>query len=101
MAKFPSFESILQASQKTISRFPLETIITILGTVFAILLSEERNDTNENFYTKSIMCCSLCLVLFLSVSLYFSATHKNSWIRFLISLILGGLVTAFIFSFSE
>lgn len=101
MAKFPSFESILQASQKTISRFPLETILTILGTVFAILLSEERNDTNENFYTKSIMCCSLCLVLFLSVSLYFSATHKNSWIRFLISLILGGLVTAFIFSFSE
>jgi hypothetical protein len=101
MAKFPSFESILQASQKTISRFPLETIITILGTVFAILLSEERNDTTENFYTKSIMCCSLCLVLFLSVSLYFSATHKNSWIRFLISLILGGLVTAFIFSFSE
>lgn len=101
MAKFPSFESILQASQKTISRFPLETILTILGTVFAILLSEERNDTTENFYTKSIMCCSLCLVLFLSVSLYFSATHKNSWIRFLISLILGGLVTAFIFSFSE
>jgi hypothetical protein len=101
MAKFPSFQSVLQASQKTISRFPLETILTILGTVFAILLSEERNDTTENFYTKSIMCCSLCLVLFLSVSLYFSATHKNSWIRFLISLILGGLVTAFIFSFSE
>ncbi len=101
MAKFPSFQSVLQASQKTISRFPLETILTILGTVFAILLSEERNDTMENFYTKSIMCCSLCLVLFLSISLYFSATHKNSWIRFLISLILGGLVTAFIFSFSE
>ena len=101
MAKFPSFQSVLQASQKTISRFPLETTLTILGTVFAILLSEERNDTMENFYTKSIMCCSLCLVLFLSISLYFSATHKNSWIRFLISLILGGLVTAFIFSFSE
>ena len=101
MAKFPSFQSVLQASQKTISRFPLETILTILGTVFAILLSEERNDTIENFYTKSIMCCSLCLVLFLSVSLYFSATQKNSWIRFLTSLLLGGIVTAFIFSFSE
>ncbi|MDI5898882.1 DUF4153 domain-containing protein [Flavobacterium yafengii] len=101
MAKFPSFQSVLQASQKTISRFPLETILTILGTVFAILLSEERNDTMENFYTKSIMCCSLCLVLFLSVSLYFSAIQKNSWIRFLTSLLLGGIVTAFIFSFSE
>ena len=101
MAKFPSFQSVLRASQKTISRFPLETILTILGTVFAILLSEERNDTMENFYTKSIMCCSLCLVLFLSVSLYFSATQKNSWIRFLTSLLLGGIVTAFIFSFSE
>lgn len=101
MAKFPSFQSVLQASQKTIFRFPLETILTILGTVFAISLSEERNDTMENFYTKSIMCCSLCLVLFLSVSLYFSATQKSIWIRFLTSLILGGLVTAFIFSFSE
>lgn len=101
MAKFPSFQSVLQASQKTISRFPLETILTILGTTFAILLSEERKDTMENFYTKSIMCCLLCLVLFLSVSLYFSATQKNSWIRFLTSLILGGLATAFVFSFSE
>ncbi|TDE55533.1 DUF4153 domain-containing protein [Flavobacterium sp. GT3P67] len=101
MAKFPSFQSVLLASQKTIFRFPLETILTILGTVFAISLSEERNDTMENFYTKSIMCCSLCLVLFLSVSLYFAATQKNSWIRFLISLILGGLVTAFVFSFSD
>jgi hypothetical protein len=101
MAKFPSVQSVLLASQKTISRFPLETIITILGTVFAILLSEKKNDTAENFYTKSIMCCSLCLVLFLSVSLYFSAIKKNSWSRFLTSLILGGLVITFIFSFSE
>ena len=101
MAKFPSFQSVIRASQKTIFRFPLETILTVLGTVFAILLSEERNATMENFYTKSIMCCSLCLVLFLSVSLYFSATQKNSWIRFLTSLLLGGLVTAFIFSFSK
>jgi hypothetical protein len=101
MAKFPSVQSVLLASQKTISRFPLETIITILGTVFAILLSEKKNDTAENFYTKSIMCCSLCLVLFLSVSLYFSAIKKNSWSRFLTSLILGGLIITFIFSFSE
>jgi hypothetical protein len=101
MAKFPSVQSVLLASQKTISRFPLETIITILGTVFAILLSEKKNETAENFYTKSIMCCSLCLVLFLSVSLYFSAIKKNSWSRFLTSLILGGLVITFIFSFSE
>ena len=55
---------------------------------------------SENFYTKIILCCSLCLVLFLSVSLYFSATQKSGWIRFLTSLILGGIVTAFIFSFS-
>ncbi len=101
MAKFPSLQSVLQASQKTIFRFPLETISTIVGTVFAILLLEERNATMENFYTKSIMCCSLCLVLFLSVSLYFSVNHKKSWIRFLISSILGVLVITFIFSFSE
>ncbi|MBP6182467.1 DUF4153 domain-containing protein [Flavobacterium sp.] len=101
MAKFPSVQSVLLASQKTISRFPLETIITVLGTVFAILLSEKKNDADENFYTKSVMCCSLCLVLFLSISLYFSATKKNRWSQFLTSLILGGLVITFIFSFSE
>jgi hypothetical protein len=100
-AKFPSLQSVLNAVQKTISRFPLETITTILGTVFAILLLEEKNDAQEKLYVKLIMCCSLCLALFLSVSLYFLATQKSNWVRFLTSLILGGLVTAFVFSFAE
>ncbi len=104
MAKFPSIQSVINTTQKTISRFPLETIVTLFGTVFAILLSElkynSHNDLRE-LYTKAILCCSLCLVLFLSASLYFEARGKNTWIRFLSSLLLGGLVTAFVFSFSE
>lgn len=105
MAKFPSIQSVLNTTQKTIARFPLETITTLFGTVFAILLSElEYNNNNDDvreLYTKAIMSCSLCLVLFLSASLYFEAKSKSAWIRFLSSIALGGLVTAFVFSLSE
>lgn len=104
MAKFPSIQSVLNTTQKTIARFPLETITTLIGTVFAILLSElEYNNNNDlrELYTKAIMCCSLCLVLFLSASLYFEGKAIKTWIRFLSSLLLGGFVTAFVFSFSD
>lgn len=101
MAEFPTLRSILNKAKETLSRFPLESLTAILGTVFAILLSEEKNDIQENFYVKAIMCCTLGLVLFLSVSLYSSARKIEIWMRFLISLILAGLVSVFIFSFSE
>ncbi len=101
MTKFPSMQSVLSAIKKTFLRFPLETITSILGTVFAILLLEEKTNSTENFYTKSLWCCFLYLSLFLSISLYFSATQKSNWIRFLTSLTLGSLVTAFVFNFSE
>lgn len=101
MAEFPTLRSILNKAKKTLIRFPLESLTAISGTVFAILLSEEKNDIQENFYVKSIMCCTLFLVLFLSVSLYSSAKKTESWLRFLISLLLASLVSVFIFGFSE
>lgn len=101
MAEFPSIQRVLCTIQKTILRFPLETIVAVLGTVFAILLMEEKTDSIEKLYVKIIMSCSLCLVLFLSVSLYFSETQKKSWQRYATSLILGGLAITLIFNFSE
>lgn len=101
MAKLPSFLSVVAAIQKTITRFPLETIVTVFGTVFAILLTEEKNKTTENIYVKIIMVCSLCLVLFLSSSLYFTSRKTKIWYRFFTSLLLGSLTVVFIFSFSE
>jgi len=101
MSRLPSLQNVLKAIQRTVLRFPLETITAICGTLFAILLSEEDTDSKEKLYVKLIMCCSLCLVLFLSVSLFFIAAKKNNILRFLTSLLLGSLVVAFVFSFKE
>lgn len=101
MAKFPSVQSIITTTQKTSLRFPLETITAFLGTIIAILLIDEKTDSTEKLYVKIIMCCSLCLVLFLSVSLYFSVTQKKMWLRFASSLVLGSIGIALVFSFGE
>ncbi|MCC9071937.1 DUF4153 domain-containing protein [Flavobacterium sp. F-65] len=100
MSKFPSLQNIAQTILKTITRFPLETITSIFGTVIAIIHSEEDYNSRV-FYEKILMCSSLCLVLFLSISLYFLASQKKNWIRYLTSLLLGGLVTGFVFNFSQ
>lgn len=102
MSKLPSLQNVLNATQKTIFRFPLEIIISITGTVLAIILNQlPYNDPNQEFYAKALMSCSLCLVLFLSVSLFFSAAGKNNLLRFLTSILLGSLITLFIFSFHK
>ena len=101
MSKFPSLQNVLHATQKTILRFPLETITTICGTLFAILLIEDEYRDSEYLLVKAIMSCSLCLVLFLSISLFFLASKKNTLFRLLTSLTLGSLDIAFVFSFNK
>jgi hypothetical protein len=101
MAKFPSLQSVLDSTKKTIFRFPLETIITVIGTIYGLLIIDEKNDSTENLYFKIIASCSLCLVLFLSLSLYFESKKTKEWIRLLTSFILGGLIIAFVFNLSE
>lgn len=102
MAKFPSLQNVLNSTLKTILRFPLEILISIIGVVLVIILNEaEYDDPNKELYVKAIMSCSLCLVLFLSVSLFFIATKKNKLLRYLTSIILGFLIFLFIFNFHE
>lgn len=102
MSKLPSLQNVLNAIQKTVLRFPLEAITAILGTIFAIILNEIKyNNPNKEFYQKALMSSSLCLVLFLSVSLFFLSSNKKKILRFTTSLLLGSLVVAFVFSFRE
>jgi len=102
MSKLPSLQNVLNAIQKTVFRFPLEVLTAVIGTVFAIILNEiEYNNPNRAFYEKALMSSSLCLVLFLSVSLFFLSSDKKKILRFAASLLLGSLVVAFVFSFSE
>lgn len=102
MSRLPSLQNVLNATLKTVLRFPLETITAILGTILAIILNEkEYNDPDNELYRKALMCCSLCLVLFLSVSLFFLASKKNTILRFIISFVLGGLIVLFVFNFHE
>ena len=102
MSKFPSFQNVLSALQTTIRRFPLEVLIAVTGTIFAIISNEVKyNNPNRHLYEKAVMSCSLCLVLFLSVSLFFIASKKNVLLRFVTTIILGGLITLFVFSFHK
>ena len=101
MSKFPSLQNVLHATQKTILRFPLETITAICGTICAILLVEDEERESKELLMKIIMSCLLCLVLFLSISLFFLASKKNTIVRFLTSLALGSLAIAFVFNFKK
>lgn len=101
MASFPSFQKIIQETQRTFLRFPLEILITITGTICAIYATNETNRDTEELFTKIIMGCSLCLVLFLSITLYSLNDKKNSYIRFISSFISGALIFVFVFQFSE
>mgnify|MGYP006193343533 FL=1 len=102
MSKLPSLQNVLNATLKTVIRFPLEILTAILGTVFAIILSEGNyNSPNKEFYEKALMSCSLSLVLFLSVSLFFLASKKNNPLRFAISIGLGSLVFLFVNTFHK
>jgi hypothetical protein len=101
MSKFPSLQNVLIATQKTILRFPLEILTTICGTIFAILLIEDEFKDSQEFLVKGVLSSSLCLVLFLSVSLFFFASKKNNPVRFLTSMALGSLVVTFAFSFKK
>ena len=101
MARFPSFQKIIDGTRNTILKFPLETLTAILGTTISIYLSEQHNHPMEQTYIKILLCCSLWLVLFLSISLYFSKDLQNKVYRFGASLLLGGIVALFVFNFSE
>lgn len=101
MSKLPSLQNVLNATLKTVLRFPLETITAILGTVFAILFIRQDRVYDDEFYIKAIMSCSLCLVWFVSASLFFAAKHKNGIIRFVVSILVSVPLVAFVFNFGE
>ena len=101
MAKFPSLQSVFNSTKKTIFRFPLEFIATLTGTIYSLLLIDNTNSISEQLYIKFIISSALCLVLFLSISLYFESKKTKEWIRLLTSFILGGLIIAFVFNLSE
>ena len=102
MSKFPSIKNVLKATFKTVLRFPLEVTAAILGTIFAILLDNAEYDNPlKELFIKAILSSSLCFVLFISVSLYFVTSQKNSLLRFATSLLLGALLVAFVFNFDK
>ncbi len=101
MTSFPSFNKIIEETRTTLLRFPLEIIIAILGTICSIYAIEQTDRELQRIFVKIIMGCSLCLVLLLSISLYFSNDSRNNPKRFITSLLLGALTFFFVFQFSK
>lgn len=101
MAKFPSLQTVFKATANTINRFPLETLATFIGTIYSLIIIDNIDNKTDQFNIKVVICSSLCLVFFLSSSLYFESKKSKIWIRFATSLFLGGLIAAFVFNLSE
>ncbi len=101
MAKFPSLQSVIDLTLKTVYRFPFEFIATLIGTIYLLLFIDNIDVNPEQLFIKIIISSALCMVLFLSISLYFESKKTKEWIRFLASFILGGLIVAFVFNLSE
>ncbi len=101
MAKFPSLQSVFKATANTIIRFPLEILAAFVGTIFSLIIIDFKSYPVPPYNIKVVICSSLCLVLFLSSSLYFESKKSKTWIQFASSLFLGGLIAAFVFNLSE
>ncbi len=101
MAKFPSLQSVFKATADTINRFPLETLAAFVGTIYSLIIIDNIDNKTDQFNVKVVICSSLCLVFFLSSSLYFESKKSKTWIRFATSLFFGGLIAAFVFNLSE
>ena len=101
MAKFPSLQSVFKATANTIIRFPLEILAAFVGTIFSLIIIDFKSYPVPPYNIKVVIFSSLCLVLFLSSSLYFESKKSKTWIQFASSLFLGGLISAFVFNLSE
>ena len=101
MAKFPSLQSVLNATATTINRFPFETLATFVGTIYSLIIIHSLDQKTEQFNTKVVICSSLCLVLFLSLSLYFESKKTKKGVQFGTSIFLGGIILAIVFNLSE
>lgn len=102
MSKFPSFRKVWYSSVATILRFPLETLVTLVSTICTCLLIQNNFDTRTNEqFIKVIMSCSLCLVWFLSSSLFFGVVQVKVLYRYGLTLCFGLLLFLFVFWFDE
>ncbi|MEY3499810.1 MAG: hypothetical protein RL308_1479 [Bacteroidota bacterium] len=101
MAKFPSLQSVIDLTLKTVYRFPFEFFATLIGTIYSLIIIDNIDNKTDQFNIKVVICSSLCLVLFLSLSLYFESKISKNWTRFATSIFLGGLIALFVFNLSE
>lgn len=101
MRKFPSIEQIIQTIGSTFKRFPLEIIIAIFGTSCAIYNFENRDAPNEKTFIKLLLLSSLLLVGQLSLTLYAESKKLASTKKWIASAVIIGLLSLFIFNFSE
>ena len=101
MAKFPSLQSVLKSTANTINRFPLETLAALVGTIYSLIIIHSLEQRTEQFNIKIVICSSLCLVLFLSLSLYFESKKTNTWVQLGTNISLGCIIIAVVFNLSE
>jgi len=68
--KLPSVQKLLEGFILVVKRFPLEMMVTLIGTISAMLLIEQEYNADEQPFLRIILCCNLGLVLLLSSTLF-------------------------------
>lgn len=71
--KLPSLQKLLEGFIWVINRFPLEMLVTLTGTISAMLLIEQDYSDDNTHLMRIILCSNLALVLLLSATVFAEA----------------------------
>ncbi|MBX2969063.1 MAG: DUF4153 domain-containing protein [Cyclobacteriaceae bacterium] len=85
--KLPSLQKLLEGFIQVIKRFPLEMLVTLTGTISAMMLIERNYNEDETQLLRIILCCNLGLVLLLSTTVFEEAHNLSQNGRVVVKLV--------------
>jgi hypothetical protein len=85
--KLPSLQKLLEGFIQVIKRFPLEMLITLTGTISAMMLLERDYNEDETLLLRILLCSNLGLVLLLSTTVFEEAHSLSKKSRVVVKLI--------------
>lgn len=85
--KLPSLQKLFEGFIQVIKRFPLEMLVTLTGTISAMMLLEQDYNEDETQLLRIILCSNLGLVLLLSTTVFEEAHNLSKKSRAIVKLI--------------
>lgn len=96
--KFPSVQNLVDGFTAVVKRFPLELIVSLTGTLSAMLLFEQAYPEREEDLILLLLCSNLALTLFLSLSVFAESRKLTRTIRTVMTAAAVGFMAIVFFS---